>query len=198
MPLNTGTPTDAGVWHTWTTNSCSVTTQNQVYNTWVASGTTASTNAIYNTWVTQAALRTFADQAEAALYPAAKPSAKQIFVQKWNEFWHGLVRVFERAFKDTAKLRARKLLVEHLDAVQRASYEKDGHFVVEVQGVRYRIDQGTHGNVKELDAAGKPLASYCIQPAGVPDEDAMLAQKLQLEADVAAFKRVANRRPYYA
>ncbi len=99
-----------------------------------------------------------------------------------------------------AKLRARKLLVDHLDAEQRKSYEEKGHFYLLTRsGKKYRIDQGTHGNVKLVDVTKNSLlGSYCIQPSGVPDEDAMLAQKLHLEMNEEEFLRVANFRPLSA
>lgn len=90
--------------------------------------------------------------------------------------------------------RAKRLLLMMLTAAQRADYERHGFFVVVGQsGKRYRVRRGRHGNVYELNARETPIASYCASPLGVPDEDAMLAQKLQLENDEAEFLRVANR-----
>lgn len=88
--------------------------------------------------------------------------------------------------------RADKLLVECLSAAQRDSLTRLGYFDVEVRGKTYRIKRGTHGNVEEI-VDGKPKRRFCIQPDGVPRGDAMLSQKLFLEADEAAFLRIANR-----
>lgn len=41
-------------------------------------------------------------------------------------------------------------------------------------------------------AAAQLIERYCAQPGGVPVDDAVLAQKLALETDAAAFLRVAN------
>ena len=100
----------------------------------------------------------------------------------------------ERAkVRDAAKHRARKLLVDHLSPEQRESYEKKGFFYLFTKERCYRIDQGTHGNVKLVEADSKKvLGSYCIQPNGVPDEDAMLAQKLHLEICEEEFIARAN------
>lgn len=97
-----------------------------------------------------------------------------------------------------AKEKARKLLVEHLSAAQRKTYEEKAYFDVELDGKSYRIHQGTHGNVRLLTPrAGRIVEAvrYCAQPDGVPAEDAMLAQKLMLETDEAAFLKVANASP---
>lgn len=94
-----------------------------------------------------------------------------------------------------AEARAEALLVAALTAEQRAQKQRDGWFLVDCKsGKRYRIDRGTHGNVKELDDAGRVVATLCAQPDRVPAPDAHLAQKLMLETDEAAFLRVANRR----
>lgn len=56
----------------------------------------------------------------------------------------------------------------------------------------YRIHRGQVQNVIGRDRQGRPCR-YCIHPSeGVPDADAMLAQKLLLETDEEAFLRVAH------
>lgn len=93
-----------------------------------------------------------------------------------------------------AKLRAKKLLVDHLNPQQREDYEKRGFFHLYTnKGRKYRIHQGTHGNVRLVDVTtDEELGRYCSQPSGVPDEDAMLAQKLYLEIDEDEFIAHAN------
>ena len=100
-----------------------------------------------------------------------------------------------------AKRRAEDLLRRHLTKEQIEDLEKKDCFYLESVGKdggrrRYRIDRGTHGNVKLVDKDNKIVGSYCVQPSGVPTEDAMLAQKLWLETDEAEFVRVANFRSY--
>jgi hypothetical protein len=95
----------------------------------------------------------------------------------------------------TARDKARALLQSMLTVQQREQLQREMFFeIVSQSQQRYRIRQGTHGNVRLLNAAGTEVASYCGQPCGVPDEDAMLAQKLQLEYDEPGFLRAANRR----
>jgi hypothetical protein len=106
-------------------------------------------------------------------------------------------RAKEEVARKRATLRARKLLVDHLSPAQREDYEKKGHFFLYTnKGRKYRIDQGTHGNVKLIDVtSGDVLGRYCSQPSGVPTEDSMLAQKLYLEIDEDEFVRQANYTP---
>jgi len=92
-----------------------------------------------------------------------------------------------------AEARARALLMTSLSPAQRESLEKFRFFDIEIGGKTYRIHQGTHGNVRQVEN-GREIVTFCAQPEGVPAEDAMLAQKLMLETDEAAFLRVANAR----
>lgn len=99
----------------------------------------------------------------------------------------------QRAKIFEAQKRARALLMTSLSPAQRESLEKFRFFDIEISGKTYRIHQGTHGNVRQVEN-GREIITFCAQPEGVPTEDAMLAQKLMLETDEAAFLRVANAR----
>lgn len=101
-------------------------------------------------------------------------------------------RIRRAAELDAATRRAEDLLREHLTEEQAKHLDAKQCFYLEVNGRRYRIDRGTHGNVKLLDKDGKILGAFCIQPSGVPVPDSMLAQKLWLEGDEKEFLRVAN------
>lgn len=87
-----------------------------------------------------------------------------------------------------ARDRAERLLLSNLTPKQRADLKEKNSFYVDIPLVgggveRYRIDRGHQGNVKQLDAKGSVIRSFCIHPDGVPAADAMLAQKLFIEAD---------------
>lgn len=101
---------------------------------------------------------------------------------------------------ERANTRAEKLLVEMLSPQQAEELRASGHFHVRLlNGRRYRISRGQHGNVVEVDGAGRGLRSLCVQPVGhLPDADAMLAQKLWLETDEATLLRTANITPMRA
>ena len=92
---------------------------------------------------------------------------------------------------EAAKKRAERLLVEHLTLAQRAAYEKDRFFEVVAAKARYRIYHD--GAVRRLGEDGREVAVYCIHPdEAIPAGDLALAKKLLLEADEAAFRRIAN------
>lgn len=92
-----------------------------------------------------------------------------------------------------AKARAERLLVENISPKQREQLRLHGYFDVEIGGNTYRIKRGRQGNVFSLDGRGGLIERLCIHPeAYVPDADTMLAQKLLLETDEAAFLRTAN------
>lgn len=86
-----------------------------------------------------------------------------------------------------AEKRAEDLLRLCLSPQQIEDLEKKKCFYVEIEGKtgkkeRYRIDRGSHGNVKQIDDKGSIIRSFCIQPSGVPVGDVLLTQKLWLEA----------------
>jgi hypothetical protein len=86
-----------------------------------------------------------------------------------------------------ARAKAELLLVQHLSPKQREDLLAKDCFYIEIphengKVERYRIDRGSHGNVKQLDDAGRILRSFCVQPPDCPDGDSMLAQKLYLES----------------
>lgn len=92
-----------------------------------------------------------------------------------------------------AKEKAEVLLLRHLSPEQQDDLKSKGCFFVEVDGVKYKINRGSHGNVHMLGEGDRSKRSFCIQPSkGCPDGDAMLAQKLLLEADPEEFWRLAN------
>jgi len=89
--------------------------------------------------------------------------------------------------------RALELLKSCLNAEQRDNLEKHRYFFVKApSGRRYRIDEGTHGNLKVVDKDGFILERLCVQPNGVPAGDAMLVQKLMIETAEDALRRHAN------
>lgn len=90
-----------------------------------------------------------------------------------------------------AKQRAEDLLRSCLSPQQLEDLNKKNCFYIEIDAAdgkkeRYRIDRGAHNNVKQIDARGSIMRHFCIQPPGVPDGDAMLAQKLFLESSEEA------------
>jgi hypothetical protein len=97
----------------------------------------------------------------------------------------------EREEREAAGAKARQLLLDMLNEVQREMYEKDAYFMVEgSRGGVYRIDDGFQGNVRcELRHR-----RYCghLRDSRIPVYDHMLAQKLMLETDEEAFLAVAN------
>ena len=107
--------------------------------------------------------------------------------------WHEEERVRLRK-KEEADDTAMKLLVSMLNDEQRNDLKRDKHFFVEAPSGRlYRIDYGTHGNVKVVDRnTRKIIERLCIQPNGVPAGDANLMQKLLIETAEDLFRSHAN------
>jgi hypothetical protein len=195
----------------YTLDTCST---DGAWNNWVItsnSATSSSNTVVWNAWANQAqmalrdAARSVNQWRDERRAPAPPETAEQRMAREARqvkERAEAEVRAkayAEKAAKEElerqkAKKRARRLLTSNLTKEQVASLEKFGFFEVMVEGKTYRIRQGTHGNVRLLGSDGKESKSFCIQPNGVPDEDAMLAQKLMLETDEASFLKIANAR----
>jgi hypothetical protein len=95
-----------------------------------------------------------------------------------------------------AQERAEKLLQTCLTDEQKAMRAAKGFFVVQGRRSRYRIHQGTHGNIEVVNRDGRVTHRLCGQPSDVPSADANLAQKLGLELDEDAFLAHCNRSSY--
>lgn len=92
-----------------------------------------------------------------------------------------------------ANKRAMSLLHSCMTPEQRECLKTYKYFIVVAKsGRRYRIDEGTHGNVRVIDKNGSILERLCIQPNGVPLGDSMLAQKLLIETAEDVFRQHAN------
>ena len=92
--------------------------------------------------------------------------------------------------------RADKLLESVLSSVQRSQLEKNDWFLVRGEsGQVYRIRKGRAANVDLIDPkTGKVIDVLCAYPRmDVPDGDCMVAQKLMLECDEEAFRKIAIR-----
>jgi hypothetical protein len=166
--------------------------------TWTATGTTAAANAVWTSsswlmpthtqvrWTPQVIERTPEQIAEVA---AKAELARQERVRDEAK---------KKIFTDAAKVRARNLLMQMLNADQKKELEEKNHFHLTVHSRDgsmkvYRIEYGYAGNVKLLGNDGQPVKRYCIHADyRLPYEDQMLAQKMLLEANEPEFLRIAN------
>ena len=169
----TNTLTDVG---SYADNNTSVT-----WTAWSSTVEFGLTSGIWQSWTVTSSSTLAPPDFQAYAQPVPTPEELAE-----NERW--------RATAAEAEAAAERLLREHLDAEQVAQLERDRAFVVSVSsGRRYKIKRGRQGNVVEIDARGRSLRKFCIHAdLYVPDPDTMLAQKLLLETDEAAFHRIAN------
>ena len=92
--------------------------------------------------------------------------------------------------------RSRELLLSHLTAEQRRTFEKHKWFVVEGGKTKqkYRIrTEGYAGNI-DMMTGSKVTHTLCVHCSDVPLHDHHLAQKLWLEHDEERILKIANRR----
>lgn len=135
-------------------------------------------------------------------YSAAQPgrfvaeAARSAAVIQSNEEWRKKNEEDERQ-REESEAKAEKLLRSCLSREQVDDLVKKDHFFLTTHDSkgekhRYRINRGMRGNVKRVDEKGNILESLCFHPDGVPVADAMLAQKLMLDADVDFARKTAN------
>jgi len=190
------------VWSAWNASNTSISITNydlwRIWNQQVVFTTAATVNTI-NVWPAwmerQQVITSGAIGHHVA--PRARPTDDEVRARlAQEEAWRKAAQ--EKAEKAArAQARAEQLLRSCLSPEQIESLETRGHFYVDVDGgrERYRIDRGSHGNVKQVDKNNSLIRSFCIQPEGVPVPDIMLTQKLWLEASEetrAKFWETAN------
>ncbi len=179
------------IWGNWTGNTTtSITTMmasnHVIWQRWIsASGTTA---ALY-------APRVVAPQLTPEQIAAAEERARveRAASEERNHVW-AQERARTLAVQTAANRRAMELLHSMLSKAQSDSLKANNYFVVDApSGRRYRIDQGSHGNVRVIDKiTGALVERLCVQPQGVPEGDAMLMQKLLIETAEDVFRKTAN------
>ena len=154
---------DSVTWTIWTDSST-----NDTWTVWQTTGTIASTSGSYGSGY----------RSETAQERAGRRRAEQESQKK----------------RKAATKAARELLRECLSPEQRLEHEERNRFhLVSSDGNRYRINcSRNQENVQKLSPAGKRIEVLCANACEVPLCDNALAQKLMLETDEQAFRRVAN------
>jgi hypothetical protein len=175
MPLTfTDSTSTTGTWTTWVSTATNTATSTTTWTVWCdmtggTAGNTAGTNYV----------------------PIYVPPPPPETPEQQRERQARRAREQEEA--QQAQARAEELLRDFLTAEQIADLTKSNYFeMISGSGRRYRVYRGRQGNVYLMEQS-KATRKYCIHPdLAVPDPDTMLAQKLLLETDEAAFLRIAN------
>lgn len=186
------TYTTANVWNEWNTNIHLNTTTAGTAETWVRWQTMGGQQGFVRT---QGGLVAPPDR---RIQVAESEEQKKLRAEQ-EARWRAEDAIRQQKYAEEQRLlleaqaRARKLLLSCLTPEQKASLEKLKFFYVTARsGRKYRIDEGTHGNVKVVDRDNRVIERLCIQPNGVPVGDSMLAQKLLIETAEDVFRQHAN------
>jgi hypothetical protein len=178
--------------------TATATTMNDAWPFWITDNSTctATGHAVWTEW--QRPMRGYAEEHRAVIDAAIRAQGRV------SPEARARIEARDRAYaeearkaqlqREAANRKAEILLRSLLSPEQIRDLESKHHFFMrDKHGRLYRIDRGQHGNVKLLDRDLRVVESYCIQPrGGLPDADAMAAQKLLLEADPEHFHQVAN------
>jgi phage anti-repressor protein len=94
-----------------------------------------------------------------------------------------------------AFVRSRELLLSHLTAVQKKTFEENNWFIVEggKSKTKYRINTDRYAGNIDIMKGTKVTFRLCVHCSDVPMHDHHLAQKLMLEYDEDHILRLANR-----
>lgn len=180
------TVTSNSVWVAWTSPTATVTVAsnqaNLVWGQWIKDCTAVTSNPWYSTWTERPVVR--------------RPplTAEELARREEQRRLDRLEREARIQARKEAEIRARKLLEDNLSPRELQELRENKFFFVHApSGRKYKIEEGSHGNVKLVDPNNdNHLAALCAQPNGVPEGDSTLAQKLMIMCDEAAFLRVAN------
>lgn len=175
---------------TWGTTSATVDTRYTFDQTWTTSDWIRTPEPLVDAW------RPFEPE-QAAAGPVMLIRTGIDIAEQQREQAEEIARRAEAQMqaRRLAEQKALQLLRENITPEQWRQLEAHGFF--EVLGLktgnRYRIKKGFAGNVVKLTPKGEPEVQYCIHPdMRVPDQDAMLAQKLLLECNEELFLKTAN------
>ena len=201
------------LWHTATNNMATITTYNDPWQQWHNCGTAATTD-VWTTWhradttsniisVTNA-WANWADEADDRFTTRKMSKAERLRREEEERRWRAEEEVRQAQYRreheeneakrKAADDRAMGLLNSMLSPQQQHDLKTHKHFFVNAPSGRlYRIDQGTHGNLKVVHpTTRKVVERLCVQPDGVPAGDAMLMQKLLIETAENALRAHAN------
>lgn len=176
-------------------------TSNDIFSIWVASDATTSTTAdtwyIWNTTSATTSAITTTDNSNIYIKWVEEHAAsvEEIIRREHAAKRARLQAIREQRRKRIKELRAKRLLKQHLDEEQLKMLADKDHFYVRAHsGKLYRIRKGRSGNVEQMhDDSERVHKVLCAHPnVYCPNYDTMLAQKLMLETDEAAFLAVAN------
>lgn len=199
MNLNTGGNSVA--WRVWTDAGTAGTTSVDCWDTWQTP--IVRHQDAWGRWIDNPSgcntPRRFVEERNMERYRVHESEEQKKLREDQEARWRAEALERDRKYAEEKKLaleaneRAMVLLKSCLTPEQRACLERNKYFIVQAKsGRRYRIDEGTHGNVRTLDRDNKVIERLCIQPGGVPVGDSMLAQKLLIEAAEDIFRQHAN------
>jgi hypothetical protein len=201
-------PDNARTWTYWINTSNTVTAattpvylNTDTFNQWTTSTVNVNSQ-IWGNWANSTPYRidatAFGDTNRTYL-TRREPIAytpEQIAAQEAAQAETRRLREEQERRKAAATKKARALLRATLTPAQRRELDRLNRFHVIVEGRTYRINRGVSGNIELLEERGDELfvkESFCIHSDHeLPVEDHMLAQKLLLETDEVAFRRIAN------
>lgn len=187
--ISTQTITSANPWTVWVgTNSAATTAGSTVWSVWNQPVQMYQDNL---TRVPETAEQRRVRQEQEVRYQAEQAERNALYLAEERE--RNIRWEAERQAVEVARQTAKELLMSLLTPEQRDMLLKRQFFLVKAKSGRvYRIDEGTHGNLKVLDKDMKVIERLCIQPNGVPAGDAMLMQKLMIETAEDVFRSHAN------
>jgi len=190
------------VWTAWNTptTSSTITGNARIWTSWVetATSSTSTTNIITtDSWTSNSASNTLVWGSWNDNYHAVR---QEIRISNEEYRRREAQRLQVEGERREARERAARLLNENLNEQQRLELAEKGHFHLrslsrDGQERIYRIRKGQVQNIHEVDASGRILNTICAHPrVAVPDEDAMLIQKLMLESPEGHddFLKIAN------
>ena len=174
--------TTAVIWSDWIDATTSTASTTDIYTNWLSQSTATSTSStIFSYWL----------EHSTTLNTATIPTAREHIAREMQ-------RAREDRFvqKQQARKKAKILLLENLNEIQKNEFTKDGFFFVKSPSGRvYRLQEGRSINIDLMKGNSRIEVEkrLCAHPAiDCPNEDTMLAQKVFLEHMERDFLNVAK------
>lgn len=184
--LYASTSATGDIWRLWADDTYA-TRASSATTAWVTSTNSSSTNILsgvaYGYWVKDSYKETVAQKRKREAEESER--YRKIEEQRKDE------KIKEKKIEETAKT----LLEEVLDDDQKKQLEEKNSFILTsvTSGHRYRVNKGRTRNIEQIDSEGKVIARLCVHPKEyVHDYDTMTIQKLMLENDEEAIRKIAN------
>jgi hypothetical protein len=202
MPENYYSPNNKyiTVWGSWTSNSTTANSENNIWTFWCDSGTNAATSStIYSTATSGTVWVKWINECDDSITDAVTQTKEQRQAARQRELKFQRLQVAENRRREIERIKAEKranrLLLSLLNRRQKKEYANARQITIFHNGTDkpwFILSNRQSGNILEHDKSGKPIIRHCVHPVNVPLADVLATQMLYLKTHPEELLQVAN------